>query len=109
MARTGYNPTMLRARAVCAAETEEDFYILGNLYCLAAADRGVDRAGGAASLSWPVLFALLLALMPATQGGVDLINSTVSSLLHAEALHKLDFRRAFRWMRRRWWSCRRCC
>ncbi|WP_433963878.1 hypothetical protein [Tunturiibacter gelidiferens] len=34
--------------------------------------------------------ALLLALLPATQGGVDLINNTISALMHAEALPKID-------------------
>ena len=38
-----------------------------------------------------VMFALLLALLPASQGGVDLVNSTVSSLLHAESLEKIDY------------------
>ena len=38
-----------------------------------------------------VIFALFLALIPASQGGVDLINNTVSALLHAESLEKIDF------------------
>ena len=40
---------------------------------------------------WPVIFALLLALLPATQGAVDLVNSSVSAVLKAESLPKLDF------------------
>jgi cyclic beta-1,2-glucan synthetase len=40
---------------------------------------------------WPVIFALLLALLPATQGAVDLVNSSVSSVLKAESLPKLDY------------------
>ncbi len=40
---------------------------------------------------WPVIGALLLALLPATQGAVDLVNSSVSAMLKAESLPKLDF------------------
>jgi cyclic beta-1,2-glucan synthetase len=40
---------------------------------------------------YPVIFALLLSLLPATQGAVDLVNSSVSSVLKAESLPKLDF------------------
>ena len=40
---------------------------------------------------WPVMGALILALLPVTQGAVDLINGLVSSLLKAESLPKMDF------------------
>jgi cyclic beta-1,2-glucan synthetase len=69
----------------------EDFYILGiftlSLLLIVAliAPLVPHHNFGA------VIFALLFALLPASQGGVDLINSTVSALLHAEALPKLDF------------------
>ena len=33
---------------------------------------------------WPVMGALLLALLPATQGAVDLVNNAVLALLEAE-------------------------
>ncbi len=69
----------------------EDFYILGiftvSLLLIVALIAPLVPHHD----TWAVIFALLLALLPATQGGVDLINSTVSSLLHAEALNKLDF------------------
>jgi cyclic beta-1,2-glucan synthetase len=39
----------------------------------------------------PVMGALLLALLPATQGASDLVNNAVSALLSARALPKLDF------------------
>ena len=38
-----------------------------------------------------VLGAMLLALLPATQGAVDLVNGMVTGLLKAEALPKCDF------------------
>jgi cyclic beta-1,2-glucan synthetase len=40
---------------------------------------------------WAVACTLLLALIPATQGGVELVNAAVSSLLQAEPLAKIDF------------------
>jgi cyclic beta-1,2-glucan synthetase len=40
---------------------------------------------------WSVMGALLLALLPATQGAVDLVNGVVSALFKPEALAKLDF------------------
>ena len=40
---------------------------------------------------WAVIGALLLALLPATQGAVDLVNGVVSTLFKPEALPKLDF------------------
>src|SRR6185437_4957513 len=40
---------------------------------------------------WAVIGALLFALLPATQGAVDLTNGTITALMKAEALPKLDF------------------
>ncbi|QHN03951.1 glycosyl transferase [Granulicella sp. WH15] len=40
---------------------------------------------------WFVMGVLLLALLPITQGAVELINGIVSSILKAEALPKLDY------------------
>ncbi len=40
---------------------------------------------------WPVMAALLLALLPASQGGVDLVNNSVTALLKTQSLPKLDF------------------
>ena len=40
---------------------------------------------------WAVMSTLLLALIPVTQGAVDLVNNLVLSVLKAEALPKLDF------------------
>ncbi|CAN5551562.1 hypothetical protein BH10ACI4_BH10ACI4_16180 [soil metagenome] len=39
----------------------------------------------------PVMGALLLALLPATQGASDLVNNAVSAMLSPRALPKLDF------------------
>ncbi len=40
---------------------------------------------------WAVMGTLLLALIPVTQGAVDLVNNLVLSILKAEALPKLDY------------------
>jgi cyclic beta-1,2-glucan synthetase len=42
---------------------------------------------------WLVMMTLLLALLPVTQGAVDLVNGIVSSLLKPEPLPKMDFTR----------------
>jgi cyclic beta-1,2-glucan synthetase len=39
----------------------------------------------------PVMAALLLALLPATQGGVDLVNNAITTLFTAQPLPKIDF------------------
>ncbi len=39
---------------------------------------------------WPIVGALLLALLPASQTAVDLVNSAVSALMKTDALPKLD-------------------
>jgi cyclic beta-1,2-glucan synthetase len=40
---------------------------------------------------WPVMIAMLLVLIPVTQGAVDLINGIVHSMLKAESLPKMDY------------------
>ncbi|HWZ50093.1 MAG TPA: glucoamylase family protein [Granulicella sp.] len=87
----GYNPPLFERLQQALRQWNEEFYILGiftmSLLLIVALIAPLVPHHD----PWAVIFALLLALLPATQGGVDLINSTVSSLLHAEALPKLDF------------------
>ncbi len=40
---------------------------------------------------WPLMGAILLALVPAYQGGLDLVNHVVTTIFKTEALPKLDF------------------
>ena len=42
---------------------------------------------------WPVMIAMLLVLIPVTQGAVDLVNGIVHSMLKAESLPKMDYAR----------------
>ena len=89
--RIDYHPPAVdRLRALIFAHNEE-FYILGIflmsvlLIVVLIAPLVPHQAFGA------VIFALFLALLPATQGAADLVNNLVTSGLHPRALPKLDF------------------
>ncbi len=70
---------------------KEDFYILGifTLSCLLIVAIIAPLVPHHAF--WPVMGALLLALLPASQGAVDLVNNAVTTLMKANSLPKLDF------------------
>jgi hypothetical protein len=89
--KIGYHPPFMQALRDGLRRYNEDFYILGiftlSVLLIAALILPLVPHHDFAA----VIFALLLALLPASQGGVDLINSTVSALLHAESLPKVDF------------------
>ena len=70
---------------------KEDFYILGifTLSCLLIV--AVIAPLVPHNAFWPVMGALLLALLPASQGAVDLVNNTVTALMKADSLPKLDY------------------
>jgi cyclic beta-1,2-glucan synthetase len=70
---------------------KEDFYILGifTLSCLLIV--AIIAPLVPHNAFWPVMGALLLALLPASQGAVDLVNNTVSALMKADSLPKLDY------------------
>ena len=53
--------------------------------------------------------AFLFLLIPTAQGAVDLVNNTVTALLKATALAKLDFPKGLPRSSRRWWRFRPCC
>ncbi len=89
--RIGYHAPFMQVVRDTLRRYNEDFYILGIftlsvLLIVALIAPLVPHHNFAA-----VIFALFLALIPASQGGVDLINNTVSALLHAESLEKIDF------------------
>ncbi len=88
--RIGYHePPIERLRSfVC--RWNDEFYILGTftLTLLLMVAMIAPLVPHHAFL--PVMAALMLALLPATQGALDLINGTVAALLKAEALPKLD-------------------
>jgi cyclic beta-1,2-glucan synthetase len=89
--RIGYHaPPMERLRSFLR-HWKDDFYILGifTLSCLLILAIILPLVPHYAF--WPVMGALLLALLPATQGGVDLVNNTVTALMKAQSLPKIDF------------------
>ena len=89
--KIGYHgPPMERVRSILR-RWNEDFYILGTFVLSVALIVAIIAPLVPHFPFWPVMFALLLALLPATQGGVDLVNNTVTALLKAHALPKLDF------------------
>ncbi len=91
--RIGYHPPPMERVRDGLRRWNEDFYILG-IFTLSLLLIVVLIAPLVPHHDfWEVMFALVLALLPATQGGVDLVNGTVSSLLHAESLPKVDFSR----------------
>jgi cyclic beta-1,2-glucan synthetase len=89
--RIGYHPPpMERVRSILL-RWNEDFYILGTFILSVALIVAIIAPLVPHHAFWPVIIALLLALLPATQGGVDLVNNSVSALLKAQSLPKLDF------------------
>jgi cyclic beta-1,2-glucan synthetase len=89
--RIGYlAPPIERVRSFLR-NRKEDFYILGifTLSCLLIVAIIAPLVPHYAF--WPVIGALLLALLPASQGGVDLVNNAVTALMKANSLPKLDY------------------
>jgi hypothetical protein len=89
--RIGYHPPFMQTVRDTLRRYNEDFYILGIFTLSVLLIVALIAPLVPYHHFWPVMFALLLALLPASQGGVDLVNSTVSALLHAESLPKIDF------------------
>ena len=85
-----YAPPMERVRRFLR-RWNEDFYILGIFTLSLLLIVAIIAPLVPHHAFWPVVGALLLALLPTSQGGVDLVNNTVTALLKAEALPKLDF------------------
>jgi len=89
--RIGFRPTALeRLRELISAYNEE-FYTLGTFILALLLITAIILPLIPHHEFWPVMAALLLALLPATQGAVDLVNGLVTTLMKTEALPKLDF------------------
>jgi cyclic beta-1,2-glucan synthetase len=89
--RIEYHPPVIERTRNFLRRWKEDFYILGifTLSCLLIVIIIAPLVPHHAF--WPVMAALLLALVPASQGGVDLMNYMVTTLMKADSLPKLDF------------------
>ena len=89
--RIGYHPPPIERLRSFLRRWKEDFYILGifTLSCLLIVAIIAPLVPHHAF--WPVIGALLFALLPASQGAVDLVNNTVTALMKAQSLPKIDY------------------
>lgn len=88
--RIGYHPPVAdRLRSFIRSHNEE-LYILGIFMLGVLLITALILPLVPHHEFWLVMGALLFALLPATQGAVDLVNATVSALFKAEALAKVD-------------------
>ncbi|HEY8997668.1 MAG TPA: glycosyl transferase, partial [Edaphobacter sp.] len=89
--RIGYHPPLLERVCDLIRNYNDEFYILGTFVLALLLITAMILPLVPHHDFWPVMAALLLALLPATQGAVDLVNGTVTTLMKTEALPKLDF------------------
>jgi hypothetical protein len=89
--RIGFRPSPLERLREMVCAYNEEFYILGTFILALLLITAMILPLVPRHEFWPVMAALLLALLPATQGAVDLVNGMVSALMKTEALPKLDF------------------
>ena len=89
--RIRYHPTSIERIRGFIRRNNEDFYILGIFILSLVLIVAILAPLVPHHAFWPVMGALLLALLPATQGGVDLVNNTVTALIKTQSLPKLDF------------------
>lgn len=89
--RIGYHPAPMERIRSFVRRNNEDFYILGIFMLSLALIVAILAPLVPHHAFWPVMGALLLALLPATQGGVDLVNNIVTALIKTQSLPKLDY------------------
>ena len=89
--RIGYHPPPIERVRSILRRWNEDFYILGIFTLSVLLIAAIIAPLVPHHAFWPVMIALLLALLPATQGGVDLVNNTITALMTANSLPKVDF------------------
>ena len=91
-ARVGYRPRFIDRLRLTMWNNADDFYI-GGIQILTVIFIGLFIAPLVPT--YPIFggltLAFLLLLIPATQGAVDLVNNTVTTVFKAEALPKMDF------------------
>ena len=89
--RIGYRPPFIEVLRSAMRRWSEEFYILGTFTLSVLLITAIVLPLVPHNDYWAVIGALLLALLPATQGAVDLINGSITALMKAEPLPKLDF------------------
>src|SRR6185369_236506 len=86
--RIGFRPSPMERLRELVCTYNEEFYILGTFILALLLITAIILPLVPHHEFWPVMAALLLALLPATQGAVDLVNGMVSALMKTEALPK---------------------
>jgi cyclic beta-1,2-glucan synthetase len=89
--RIGYHPPPVERLRGRMRHWNEEFYILGTFTLSVLLITAIILPLVPHHDYWAVIGALLFALLPVTQGAVDLINGSITALLKAEPLPKLDF------------------
>ncbi|HUZ97345.1 MAG TPA: glucoamylase family protein [Edaphobacter sp.] len=89
--RIGYHPPAMERLRGMVRHWNEEFYILGTFTLSVLLITAIILPLVPHHDYWAVIGALLLALLPVTQGAVDLVNGSVTALMKAEPLPKLDF------------------
>ncbi|MEO6909585.1 MAG: glycosyl transferase, partial [Edaphobacter sp.] len=89
--RIGYHAPPVERLRGAMRHWREEFYILGTFTLSVLLITAIILPLVPHHDYWAVIGALLLALLPATQGAVDLINGSITALMKAEPLPKLDF------------------
>jgi cyclic beta-1,2-glucan synthetase len=89
--RIGYHAPLIDQFRRFILRWNDEFYILGTFTLTLLLIVAIIAPLVPHHAFLPVMAALLLALLPATQGALDLVNGGVATLLKPEALPKLDF------------------
>src|SRR5579863_5591093 len=89
--RIGYHPPLGERMRELLRRYNEDFYLTSIILLSMLLIVPITAPLVPDNQFWPVMLTLLLALVPVTQGAVDLVNALVQSLLKAEPLPKMDF------------------
>jgi cyclic beta-1,2-glucan glucanotransferase len=89
--RIGYHPPLIERLRSAIRHWNEEFYILGTFTLSVLLITAIILPLVPHHNYWAVIGALLFALLPVTQGAVDLVNGSITALLKAEPLPKLDF------------------
>jgi hypothetical protein len=89
--RIDYHPPAIERMRGMMRRWNEEFYILGTFTLSVLLITAIILPLVPHHNYWAVIGALIFALLPATQGAVDLINGSITALMKAEPLPKLDY------------------
>ena len=89
--RIGYRAPFIERLRSYIRKHNQEFYILGTFLISLGLITAILLPLVPHHDFWAVMAALLLALFPATQGAVDLVNGIITALMPTEALPKLNF------------------